>query len=290
MGGGWQGRGFGSGGILGGYGRGYSPGGGYNRGYRGYGGIRGGYGLREKAFSGTDFGKIVAAGEFDLADTKPGHPNLKPSEPVRAPELEVGALCFEKWRLIEQSRLSGAPEYFSYVGLASPFIRKQLVLFPNQTNIHISIENELRRLGVHSETKALADALRHESIKKVIDYYIAASKDVLGENKDISGMIITKQNRILCADAYSSPSLFKKMFSQLMQSAAIGACLVDKKSGRALSRDDIEEFLLQLKNVQKIKNESSQSYRLFYPRIISGAELYSDKDVTRVVHLEAYPR
>ena len=74
----------------------------------------------------------------------------------------IDALCFEKWRLIEESRFRGEPEHFSYVGMASPFIRQKLIRFPNQTNIHIAIEEELRRLRVYSRTGALADIFKNQ--------------------------------------------------------------------------------------------------------------------------------
>ena len=184
----------------------------------------------------------------------------------------------------------GGSEYFSYLGMASPYVRKELVLFPNQTNVDKVIAKELRELGVFSKTSALADVFKNEYVKKIIDYYRANSREVLGKNKGISGIIVTDRNKILCADVYSSPGLFRKMFSQLMQSAALGVCRTDEKSRKDIAQGDVEKFFRALKRIKKFKRESSQTYRLFYPKIIGGAELLSDKDGTKVVHLEAYPR
>ncbi|MDH4240278.1 MAG: hypothetical protein OEW48_12015 [Phycisphaerae bacterium] len=287
LGGGWQNRGFGSGGILGGYGPGgYGPGG-----YRGYPGYRGygGYGFKEEDFEENDFRKIAAFAmeDFSFENIKAKHLSLDSSN--NNIETKVDALCFEKWRLIEESRFRGQPIRFSYVGMASPFIRKELISFPNQINIHIAIEKELRKLGVYSSTMAFADVFKNKNIKEVINYYITNSKKVF-ENKDIAGMIITDRNKILCADVYSSPDLFKKMYSQLMQSSALGVLQKDRRSRTHPQEADVKEFLYNLKNVENLKKETSQTYKLFYRKIISGAELYSDKNGTRVVHLEAYPR
>jgi hypothetical protein len=280
LGGGWQNRGFGRGGVLGDY-RGYP-------GYRGYGG----FSLKEEDFEENDFRKVaaVAMNDFSYENIKPKYLSMDFSNNnINNKEIEVDALCFEKWRLIEESRFRGQPTQFSYVGMASPFIRKELISFPNQINIHIAIERELRKLGVRSSTMAFADVFKNNNIKEVINYYITDSKKVL-KNKDIAGMIITDRNKIMCADVYSSPGLFKKMHSQLMQSSALGVLQEDLRSRKHLKGSDVKEFLFALKKVGNLKKETSQTYKLFYRKIISGAELYSDKNGTRVVHLEAYPR
>jgi len=282
LGGGWQNRGFGSGGILGGYGPG---------GYRGYPGYRGygGFGFNEEDFEENDFRKVTAAAveDFSFENIEAKYTSLDSSN--NNIETKVDALCFEKWRLIEESRFRGQPIHFSYVGMASPFVRKELISFPNQTNIHIAIEKEIRKLGVYSRTMAFADVFKDKNIKEVMNYYITNSKKVL-ENKGIAGMIITDRNKILCADVYSSPDLFKQMYSQLIQSSALGVLQKDRRSRKHLQEADVKEFLYNLKKVGNLKKETSQTYKLFYRKIISGAELYSDKNGTRVVHLEAYPR
>jgi hypothetical protein len=280
LGGGWQSRGFGSGGILGGYGDG-----GW-RGYPGYGSY-GRFGFEEEDLRDSDFKKTVDMGDFGLENTELKYIGLNFSK--SNPGAVIDALCFEKWRLIEESRLRGEPKHFSYTGMASPFIRKELILFSNQINIHMAIEKELRKLGVYSRTAALVDVFRNQAMKKIINYYITNSRKVL-KDKDIAGIIVTNRNKILCADVYSSPGLFKKMYPQLMQSAALGILQKDRRSRKHLEEADVEEFLDTLKKVEKLKKETSQTYRLFYRKIISGAELYTDKDGTRVVHLEAYPR
>ena len=289
-GGGFQNRGFSSGGFLGlgtgynqPYGNGYSPGGSYYRGYRGY---SGGFGfdgnVQKTQMVEADMPVAVAYGEAGRVPAK-----LKAAE---KPSVEVGAFCFEKWRLIEKSRLRGEPEFFNYVGLASPFVRKELLTFSNQKNIHLVIEAELRQLGVVSPTEAMADALKDPRIKSVIGYYVENAKKMLGENEPVSGMVVTDRNRILCADVYSSPELFGKMLAQLSQSAALAACQPDKMSRKRVGREDVESFLESLKQVEKLRKETSQTYKLYYPKAASAAELYSDESGTRVAHVEAYPR
>ena len=282
--GGYQNRGFSRGGIMG---RGYGYRGSGYRDYRGYRGYSN-FGDKSEEIS---FGK-----EINFEDTKFQYShnldNLGIEREDKADNLEseISVLCIEKWRLIEESRMRGEPEFFSYAGMASPFVRKELILFPNQKNIHKIIAKELRRLNVYSRTNALTDVFENKDIKDVTAYYIANSKEVLDKNKGISGMIVTSGNRILCADVYASPDLFKKMFSQLMQSAALGVCRTREKSRKQLGQGDIEKFLYELKQVEKLKKETSQTYRLCSPTLVSEAVLYFDEKGTKLVHIEAYPR
>lgn len=220
---------------------------------------------------------------------RPATPTSAPA-PEDAAKVELKAFCFEKWRLIEASRRMGDSEYFSYVGLASPRVRKQLVLFPNQTNIDRIIEKELRKLGVFSKTNALADLFGNEQIRRVTDYYVAASKSVLDKDRQISGMVVAGKDGILCADVYASPRLFEKMLSQLLQSAAIGICTTRAAVRKDLARNDVEEFVDNLRQIRKFKKESVQTYRLFYPKTVAAAEVVPGEDGPKVVHVEAYPR
>jgi hypothetical protein len=213
--GGFQNRGFRSGGMMGGGYSGYGNSGSYgNRGgYRGGSGYRGGgYGYRDSGLGDNGFTELAALDGFE---SSAGNNNVE--EQIVQP---VDALCFEKWRLIEESRLRGEPDHFTYVGMASPTIRKELVLFSNQTNIHLAIEMELRKLGIQSQTRAMSDVLADQRVRNVIDYYVANSRGILSKNKDMTGMIVVGGNRILCADVYSSRDLFGKMFGQLMRPEA----------------------------------------------------------------------
>ncbi|MHC4645821.1 MAG: ARPP-1 family domain-containing protein [Planctomycetota bacterium] len=286
LGGGYQSRGLGRPGVLGNYG--------YGQPYNNYGtsgsGRYGKHDFNTGVFKKNDLVTPVALSPLDHANNRPGAHNPAASSAQNPVQVKLQAFCFEKWRLIEESRKRGDPEYFTYAGMASPYLRKELISFPNQTNLDKLIARELRRLGVFSKTSAFVDVLKDERIKKVIDYYAVNSKKVLLENKGISGMLITGENTVLAADVYSSPDLFRKMFPQLIQSAALGVCRPDKQGKKRAAQPDIEGFLNDLRQIKTFKKDSPQTYRLFYPDVIGGAEVLSDNNTSRVVHIEAYPR
>jgi hypothetical protein len=49
-------------------------------------------------------------------------------------------------------------------------------------------------------------------------------------------------------------------------------------------------FLEEFKQFKKCKKESPQTYRVFGSRIVGAAEVVSDGEAAKVIHLEAYPR
>jgi hypothetical protein len=257
LGGGGQGRGLRGGGVIGaGAGRG---------GYRGAAGARGrptgGRGLRGRGFGAAGIGGI-----------------------------RLDAMCFEKGRLIQQSMRSGASEFFTYAGMASPSVRKLLVLPVGQSRVDRVVASELRRLGVSSRTKSLADIFGRDSIASVVDYYVNGTKRMLSENKDICGMIVKLgDGRILCADVYSSPSLFAKMLPQLAQSAALEVCTRRRAKRRHPSEGDVSLFVRALQGPQPWKQTSPQTHTLISRGLISQATLHSDGSTPKVVHVEAYP-
>jgi len=286
-GGGYQSRGFGMGGTFGSsYGYGRSGYGNYNTG--GYGP----YGKLKSNRDTTKFVKPLMLAAIDQAPvgTEQEYHAIESPRPDEVEEVKVDALCFEKWRLIKESRRRGDSEFFTYAGMASPSIRQKLVLMPNQTNIHIAIEKQLRKLGVQSKTKAFIDIFKDPRIKKVIDYYVAQSRKIAADEKQISGILVTTNNRILAADVYSSPDLFRKMLPQLMQSAAIDVCGPQRQSRKRIDADEASKFISEIKALQKLKRESPETYKLFSPKMISAVDILSEPEQTKVIHLEAYRR
>jgi len=286
-GGGYQSRGFGRGGTFGSsYGYGRSDYSNYNT--RGYGP----YGKLESNRDTTKAVEPLTLAAIDQAPvgTEQEYPAIGSPRPDEVEEVKVDALCFEKWRLIKESRRRGDSEFFTYAGMASPSIRQKLLLMPNQTNIHIAIEKQLRKLGVQSKTKAFIDIFKDPRIKKVIDYYVAQSRKIAADEKQISGILVTTNNRILAADIYSSPDLFRKMLPQLMQSAAIDVCGPQRQSRKRVDADEASKFIREIKALQKLKRESPETYKLFSPKMISAVDILSEPEQTRVIHLEAYRR
>jgi len=267
--GGGQGRGFRGGGVLGGGYQGgpYIGGGGYSGGYRG-----GRYG--PSGYSGYGRG----GGYRDRY-------HLRSQSAGTMPEFEMDVFCFEKGRIITESMKAGSSEYFSYSGLASPLVRKALILATNQRNIDRIIAAELHELGVASSTGAFNHVFDSQGIAAIINYYVYHTQNILDDNADVSGMIIARgDGEILCADIYSSPDLFKQMFGQLMQSGALGVC--KRTTRRGYREMNVDKFLNDIKQAQGWKRATSQTYKHISSALVSETIL----DGAKCVHLEAYSR
>ncbi len=259
--GGGQGRGFGRSGTVG----------------RGSG--TRGYGARSSGRSHRSVGAAVRSrGTVHLARDE-------------ADVLTLDALCFEKGRLIPDSMKKGASETFAYTGMASPSVRKQLVLAPRQDKVDLIIAKELKALGVVSRTGDMNAAFDHPGVAAIVDYYLNSSRHVLSENAAACGMVVARgDGRVLCADVYASRDLFAKMFPHLMQSAALEVCHQGRRPRSRGSRGGVEEFLDALKQIQQWEERSPQTHALVSRRLLGQATFYVDGKQTYLVHLEAYPR
>ena len=255
LGGGGQGRGFGGGGVMQGVG-----GGGFS------------------AIGGSGH----SLGVWSESST---------SRFTSHPEIEVDVLCFEKGRLIPESMESGSSEYLSYAGMASPSVRKKLIFSSNQPRVNKIIASELRKYGISSKTNAFTDIFENQDVLRTVRYYAVNSRNVLDRNKDISGMvIISGDGNILCSDVYASADLFEKMFTRLMKSAALEVCKKGANARKYPGGADVEKFLCDIREARGWKRKGTQAYRLISSRLISEAVLYSGRNGTKFVHLEAYPR
>jgi len=204
---------------------------------------------------------------------------------VGGQEFEVDVLCFEKRRSIAKSMGSGDSEFFSYAGMASPSIRKKIVLLPTQRHINKSIKKELKQFDIDSRTYALNDIFTKQDVKEILDYYAAGSRRILDEDKGASGMIVTGSERILCMDLYCSADLFEKMFPELVKSAALEVYKTQKKA-RYYSKTDVEAFLYDAQQARGWRRYVPQVYRHISSELIGGAV----KAGPQVVHVEMYPR
>ncbi len=265
--GGGQNRGFGQSGFIG-------------SGVRGQGSGTRGYGTRSarRGMGRVGLGQN-GAGARTVAAVSPGG-------------VVLDALCFEKGRNIRESMRAGSSERFSYAGMASPSVRQKLVLSSRQVKIDRAIAAELRRLRVSSRTRALSDALDGRSAEATVSYCTDRSREVLPKSQDATGMVVTDgKGRILCADFYASPALFKKMSAQLIQSAALEVCPQARRTRGRSTATDADALLRSLSDPEGWTCRSPGTYRLISPGVVAQTMIRPGGDGgTTIVHLEAYPR
>ena len=274
--GGGQGRGFGRSGIIGGGSRvaGYrSLSTGRSGGYRG--------------------GSLGQSGDYQLVSfpqTTVQSLNQAGQE-IESDLLELKVLCFEKKRDIKKAMFNGSSEFFSYAGMASPTLRRRLVLAHNQFNAHKAIVDELREFEIFSKTQALPEIFENRQIIETVNYYRAHSEDLLEKNQDAAGMIIIGgEGEILCADVYCSTDLFAKMLPELIQSAALEAHRKIYPGKSQTNIMDVDEFFYNIRHTRAWKRQTPQTYKHVSPTLISKVVLDTTTTQPKLVHLEAYPR
>jgi ARG/rhodanese/phosphatase superfamily protein len=290
--GGGQNRGMRGGGVYGGGGRGGRGGIGGGRGGRGgYGSgrsSRGGYGSGGYG-STRGYGAAVNPSPVAVETTAEAvAPQMQVPEP---PEFALHVWCFEKGRIIADSMEAGSDESFAFSGMASPTFRRQLITTGMQTKAHRNIDAELKRLGVQSETAAYHDIFKNEAIAETIKYYENQAKKIAAENPQSIGLIVAnREGRILAADIYSSPDLFRQMLPLLLQSAAL-----EVHGNKALSFQDttpapVEEFLTEIKEITAWRKKTIQTYKYVTEKLVGEGVFVSNGSQEKFVHLEMYPR
>ncbi len=300
FGGGRGGYGAGRGG-RGGYGTGRGGRGSYGGGRYGGAGRYGAMGYGQGGY-GRGYGsnvnpQVAPAGESNAvmnpSTEAKKNDKAEPSK-TREPEVPEFALhvwCFEKGRIIADSMAAGSDESFAYGGMASPTVRRQLITTGTQSKAHRIIDAELKRLGVQSKTAAYHDIFKNNSIAATIKYYETQAKKIAAENPQAVGLIVADhKGKILAADIYSSPDLFRQMLPLLMQSAALEVYGNKDLSFRDTTPAPVEQFLHEIKTITAWQKNTTQTYQYITKTLVGEGLFLSDGGQETFVHLEMYPR
>jgi len=207
------------------------------------------------------------------------------------PEFALHVWCFEEGRNIADSMEAGSDESFAFSGMASPTVRRQLITTGTQRKAHRIVAGELRRLGVNSETNAYHDIFKNERIAETLKYYDTQAKKIVAENPQAVGLIVAnREGRILAADVYSSPDLFRQMLPLLLQSAAL-----EVYGKKALSFQDatpapVQDFLTEIKEITGWEKKTTQSYLYITEKLVGEGLFVAEDNKEKFVHLEMYRR
>ncbi|MCF7957205.1 MAG: hypothetical protein K9M57_02015 [Phycisphaerae bacterium] len=263
----------------------YRPGGGgggYFQGGQGFtgGGQNRGFG-NSGIMGGGGYGGIMGGGGYDQMGYA--------SRVAEQQQTVLDVFCFEKRRVIQLAMKAGSSDLFVNTPMASPSVRKELVMNANQSKVDEIVAAELKRRNIFSPTLALHDIFNNPVYGQTLQWYQGQWRRVLAGSKNVSGMICTDGNgNILCADIYASPKLFKKMLPELLQSSAIEACTYP--GGENSPKADVEGFLAKMKGARSWSKDIGETYIHTSSSLVSEAVLFAGAQEGGFVHLEAYRR
>lgn len=156
-----------------------------------------------------------------------------------------------------------------------------------QSEIWAQIENQNRKMGVSSKTGAYQDAFEKEENKDRIVQIERKMRIVPRMYEDTIGVVVGLGNRIVSADIFANPDLFKKQWPKILKSSALSSISHGKRG--TVSQKDAADFL---KSLYVMKYERKPALDLGYelvshdPAVNLGALVYKYS----IIHLAGFPR
>ncbi len=202
--------------------------------------------------------------------------------PPRSDQVELPVYC------VEQGRWTGASmEFGTKSALAAPNVRAGAVQKRPQAEIWASVSDYNASLGVQTASGDLQTALDSERVKEAQAEY----REAFGKHwrPRAVGMVIARWGRIVAADVFCNPGVFRKHRDRLLDSYVVD-CIAfrrdaeepDERMPRAVpSPDDAARFLRRALRAEFEWRSTPGSGRLldFSGRGISGAALVQKEHV-----------
>lgn len=197
--------------------------------------------------------------------------------PSKSDWIKVGVYCTEagRWRV--------TTEKFEGKGYAaSPNVRRAAKIEASQDAVWKEIEVAQAGMGVSSPTSAFKILYEDKETKAKLDPYLKHFEKFPSQNKDMIGVIVVSDNRILCLDAFGSHRLFSKMWKKLLSSYVVD---VERGEGAEV---EVKEFWGLLKKAETKHRENPGLGDLYIIQASEGkgSVLTHKKDV---VHLDFFP-
>ena len=191
---------------------------------------------------------------------------------------------------VEAHRWSAAPPdegfYAPAAALTAP-VRRAARLQRDQSAVWSEVAREQARLEAPSATGALKSVYESADVQARLKPYTEALANVPGAAPNVIGVVVAAGGRIVCADLFYRPDLFRRLWPKLLASYA--ADVLGKPSGRKpVTIGDAEGFLGRLYHAQR-RRESTPG--VGYGTRLSGAGVSGSALVYQrsVVHLEVFP-
>ncbi|MGQ9617542.1 MAG: ARPP-1 family domain-containing protein [Candidatus Aminicenantia bacterium] len=194
---------------------------------------------------------------------------------------------------VEEGRWSGEKEFFSGATIAYPTLRaitsssvyQNLVkgkgVEVDQKTIWKEIERKQTTLKTHSKTRSMHDT--YLQLKEELSYF----SDYSPLEKQV-GLLAMTNRRVLCADIFLNPELFRKFMRKLLISYALDA-IEDSLTPSSFEIEKGKEFFSSMIKIRKAKKFAGlglgDEWRFREKGIIGKGLSYEEK----IYHLSIFP-
>ena len=167
--------------------------------------------------------------------------------------------------------------------LALPNIREKAQARKDQSDVWAAVNETVTVNSTATSTGTLTSVYRDNRVNARAAGYERAFKSKL-TGRNIVGVVAAVGERVVSADVFANPSLFRAYWPKLMKSFALQAGSETKARGKQANKSDAEAFLAR---VQGESNESGEnSYRLAENQTSAHAsfELVDTRKTPTLIH------
>ncbi|UCH33304.1 MAG: hypothetical protein JSV65_12060 [Armatimonadota bacterium] len=166
-------------------------------------------------------------------------------------------------------------------------VRRTARLKQDQSAVWAEVAREQERLEAPSATGAIRSVYESRHVQQKLAPYVSVLSDVPSAAPNVIGVVIARGDRIICADLFYRPDLFRRLWPRLLRSYA--ADVVGKPGGsRRATVGDAERFLGRLYHAERTIIETPGAGRAIrlHRAGVNGSALIHGRSV---VHLEVFP-
>jgi hypothetical protein len=161
---------------------------------------------------------------------------------------------------VEHGRWSGGKEFASSKSIAHPKLRQTAQAEKDQGQVWEEVAQMNVSLGTESGTGTYGRAVTDEKVAQGIDPYLAAISPQVGKDGKAVGVAVAVNGEVQCADVFSNPALFQKLWPKLSRSYALDA--LEKADAKGAKRTatirDVEAFFKEAKGGKSTVDNKSQ--------------------------------
>jgi len=196
--------------------------------------------------------------------------------------LDLSVYC------VEHGRWAGSSmEFGSKSQIAAGRVRGKAANSQSQSGVWAEVDANNADIGIAPATGRFDAVYDDEKVQKKVAEYrgrLETAVPTLADN--VLGVAVAVGDRIVCVDAFSSPSLFRKMWPRLLESYVIDA--VSRTPSGKTTKGEVEDFIRDAASAAVIYEPTvggGQALRIDGVET-TGSALVSGKEV---VHLDLFP-
>jgi hypothetical protein len=172
--------------------------------------------------------------------------------PARSGKLPIDSFCVEQGRWGKRGEEEASKFSYSSASLAGNDLkiaarsaRSQGAVWDNVQKTREKVATNLGRPAAASESTSYQLATEAPDLRKALAPYLEALRQAPDGKKDVLGVVIAVNGKIVSAEVYASGALFAKLWPKLLDSAATEAFAEMKKGepSPAVSVEAVKAFL-----------------------------------------------